>query len=70
MKSKNPKATVATKATGKQGGTNAPVKAVKKPTGKTGGVNVPPAGATPMKKYGGASKGMMKKGGMVKSKKM
>ena len=54
MKSQNTKATVAKKATGKQGGTNGTAKVQKnikaKPSGK---VNTPPKGAIPMKKMGG-----------------
>ena len=54
MKSSNPKAVAASKATGKQHGGNGAAKVqtgIKaKPSGK---VNTPPKGAIPMKKMGG-----------------
>lgn len=66
MKSANPKTTVAMKATGKQGGTNGTAKVQTGIKAKSSGkVNTPPKGAVPAAKYGT----MMKKGGMVKSKK-
>jgi hypothetical protein len=58
MKSANPKAAAATKAKGKQGGTNgtAKVQTSIKPK-SSGGVNTPPKGAVPMKmKMGGSKK--------------
>lgn len=82
MKSSNPKATVAMKATGKQGGTNGVAKKQTDIKAKSsGGVNTPPKAAVPkamygktMMKSGGTmtkamyGQSMMKKGGMVKSK--
>jgi hypothetical protein len=63
---KDIKAKVVTKPTGKQHGGNGTAKVQKgikaKPSGK---VNTPPKGAIPAAKYGT----MMKKGGMIKSKK-
>ena len=58
MKSQNSKATVATKATGKQGGTNGVAKKQTNIKAKSsGGVNTPPTKAVPMKmKMGGSKK--------------
>ena len=54
MKSSNPKAVAATKATGKQGGTNGVAKKQTNIKAKSsGGVNTPPTKAIPMKKMGG-----------------
>lgn len=54
MKSQNAKATVAKKATGKQGGTNGVAKKQTNIKAKSsGGVNTPPTKAVPMKKMGG-----------------
>ena len=67
MKSQNAKATVAKKATGKQHSGNGTAKVQTGIKAKSsGGVNTPPKGAVPKAMYG---KAMMKKGGMVKSKK-
>jgi hypothetical protein len=64
---KDIKAKVVTKPTGKQGGTNGVAKKQTNIKAKSsGGVNTPPKGAVPKAMYG---KAMMKKGGMVKSKK-
>lgn len=53
----NKKVVVATKATGKQGGTNAPAKVSKKASVKfTGPQSTPPKGAIPSKKMGGSMK--------------
>lgn len=60
MKSQNAKATVATKAKGKQGGTNGVAKKQTNIKAKSsGGVNTPPTKAVPMK---------MKMGGMYSKK--
>lgn len=63
---KDIKAKVVTKPTGKTGGTNGTAKVQAGKAKSSGGVNTPPKGAVPKAMYG---KAMMKKGGMVKSKK-
>lgn len=57
MKSSNPKAVVAKKATGKQGGTNGVAKKQTSIKAKaSGGVNTPPKVAIPTKRMGGSKK--------------
>ena len=66
MKNPNAIATVNKTPTKYTGGMNASATVNKVPTKYTGGKDTPPKGAVPAAKYG---KAMMKKGGMVKSKK-
>lgn len=74
MPNQNTMVTVNKTPTKYTGGMNAAATVNKTPTKYTGGKDTPPAGANPMKKGGAMTKAMygksvMKKGGMVKSKK-